>query len=427
MGVAVKIDFKTFLQTVDLVISGTEDEAFPVLMRGPHGIGKSWIVYQIAENAKKYGMQTIQVKSGDDVPSAGTLIERRASQMLEGDLIGLPILADGETEWYPPDWFRFACENPVILFFDEIDRADMQICQALFELTDSRKLNGHALHPGTRIFAAVNSGLHDQAKHYLVSDMGPAEQSRWWVCDLDPTVDDWLTWAKGEVVEEVWYYIFENKDSQNSILEHKSDFEPNIIYPSRRSWHRLSQCLQKVKDRGEDLKEIDDNVFIALCNGFIGEIAYDFAKFVRNFDRRVRVEDVVDHGKFNLVEGWDLMEHTSFVSKFEGTGLFNKPLSDKQIGNIAEYIRLVFFKFPELATKFVSTIFRRIYDLETYKSDSLRKANCLRILGYKTMSGEEISDILGNAVKADAELIEKARQVDIEPDEEEKEGIEGTL
>jgi hypothetical protein len=32
------------------------------------------------------------------------------------------------------------------LFLDEVDRATLEVRQGIFELTDSRKLNGHYLH-----------------------------------------------------------------------------------------------------------------------------------------------------------------------------------------------------------------------------------------------------------------------------------------
>ena len=63
------IDFKTFQSVIPHIIAAR----FPVLIRGRHGIGKSTVVYQIA---KDLGLP---------------IVERRASQMTEGDLLGLPV------------------------------------------------------------------------------------------------------------------------------------------------------------------------------------------------------------------------------------------------------------------------------------------------------------------------------------------------
>jgi MoxR-like ATPase len=86
------IDYKTFLQVIHPIINAR----FPVLVRGRHGIGKSTIVYQLADDLK--------------LP----VVERRASQMTEGDLLGLPKLAKNVTTWCPPEWLAMACKKPVV-------------------------------------------------------------------------------------------------------------------------------------------------------------------------------------------------------------------------------------------------------------------------------------------------------------------------
>ena len=60
------VDFKTFVSLAPSVSAAK----LPVLLRGRHGIGKSQVVYQLAANA--------------GLP----VVERRASQMTEGDLLG---------------------------------------------------------------------------------------------------------------------------------------------------------------------------------------------------------------------------------------------------------------------------------------------------------------------------------------------------
>ena len=153
------VDFKTFISVVPHVTAVRK----PVLVRGRHGVGKSQVVYQFAGHA--------------GLP----VVERRASQMTEGDLLGLPSTDGNVTSWNPPEWFKTACETPVVLFLDEVDRATPEVRQGIFELTDSRKLAGFTLHPETLIFAAVNGGEHGE--QYQVGEMDPAELDRWTVFD----------------------------------------------------------------------------------------------------------------------------------------------------------------------------------------------------------------------------------------------------
>ncbi len=207
------VDFKTFTAVAPLVARVKK----PILLRGRHGVGKSCVVYQTAATM--------------GLP----VVERRASQMTEGDLVGLPVIEGNVTTFNPPDWFKQACDEPVLLFLDEVDRATAEVRQGIFELTDSRKLNGHTLHPETLVFAAVNGGEHGE--QYQVGEMDPAELDRWTVFDVEPTVEDWLGWAKENVNEIVWDFINKNHNH----LEHKGDFEPNKVYPSRRCLARFNE------------------------------------------------------------------------------------------------------------------------------------------------------------------------------------------
>ena len=106
-------------------------------------------------------------------------------------MLGLPDTADTSingrkaTTWNAPDWLVTACEQPVLLFLDEVDRATQEVRQGLFELTDSRKINGWHLHPETLIVAAVNGGEH--GAQYQVGEMDPAELDRWTVFDVEPS------------------------------------------------------------------------------------------------------------------------------------------------------------------------------------------------------------------------------------------------
>ena len=300
------VDFKTFSSIVEHVTAVRK----PVLLRGRHGIGKSTVVYQYANSI---GMP---------------VVERRASQMTEGDLVGLPIIEGNSTKFNPPDWFKTACDNPVILFLDEVDRATLEVRQGIFELTDSRKLNGHCLHADTLVFAAVNGGEH--GSQYQVGEMDPAELDRWTVFDLEPSVEDWLTWAKDEGISETtWDFINQNRTH----LEHSDDFEPNKVYPSRRSWERLDVCLTKA-----NLLEESSPTLYSLTSAFVGfEAAVSFNDFVANYDRQVTVDDILLHGNFSKVSDFGINDHTALVDKFEGANCFKEELDQGRVDNLARY------------------------------------------------------------------------------------------
>ena len=298
------VDFKSFISLAPHVSKA----GLPVILRGRHGVGKSQVVYQIAKNM--------------ELP----VVERRASQMTEGDLVGLPSVDGDRTSFNPPDWFKQACEEPVVLFLDEVDRAVLEVRQGIFELTDSRKLNGHHLHPDTVVFAAVNGGEHGE--QYQVNEMDPAELDRYSVWDIEPTVEDWLSWAKKNVDGVVWDFINQNHNH----LEHNGDYEPNKVYPSRRSWDRLNQVLV-----GAGLLEEAGPELFSLSVSFVGfEAAVAFNDFVKNYERVITVDQLLAGEREEAIEALDLNGHCALIEKLEASERC-KELNQEENQNLANY------------------------------------------------------------------------------------------
>ena len=299
------VDFKTFISLAPAVSKA----GLPVILRGRHGVGKSQVVYQIAKNM--------------GLP----VVERRASQMTEGDLVGLPSVDWDRTSFNPPDWFKVSCEEPVVLFLDEVDRAVLEVRQGIFELTDSRKLNGHHLHPETVVFAAINGGEHGE--QYQVNEMDPAELDRYSVWDIEPTIEDWLGWAKDNVDQLVWDFINQNRDH----LEHSGDYEPNKVYPSRRSWDRLNKVLD-----GADLLESPGPELFALSVSFVGfEAAVAFNDFAQNYDRQVTVEQLLRGDRQDTLASFGLNDHCALIEKLDASGVCKQELKEDKLENLARY------------------------------------------------------------------------------------------
>jgi len=305
------VDFATFLKVVPHVVAVRK----PVLMRGKHGIGKSELVYALAALMNK------------------RVVERRASQMTEGDLIGLPSIDGNSTKWNPPDWYKAACDNGVVLFLDEVDRATTEVRQGIFELTDSRKLNGWHLHNDTLIFAAVNGGTH--GSQYQVGEMDPAELDRWTVFDIEPTVGDWLDFAKSKVDPVIWDFINQNRVH----LEHKGEYEPNKVYPSRRSWFRLDECLRNAELLVEPKKNLA--MIYELTTAFAGmEAATALRDFAEKYEKQVTVDDIFE-GNHDKMKDWSISDHVAMIDKLVASGKLKERMVEAHINNVAKYAKSI--------------------------------------------------------------------------------------
>lgn len=285
-----------------------------VCVRGRHAIGKSEGVYQAAAKLRSdlykdesFCAQMVQALGGEIRVSINDritwvrewnydlglpVVERRLSQMTEGDIIGLPELhniSDGVRTWRstafrPCDWLIQSCQFPCMLFLDERNRALPGVKQAVFQLADSKAFYGHVLHNESRICVAENVG-----QNYQVEQSDPAEVSRWVTVELEPDHEDWLKWADGKVHPACIEFIRANK----KLLEHTGNFEPEKKYPDRRSWFKLDQELQRL-GLYEDENPNRVNLQYIMCGAFLGnEAGTKYDHFLMNREREIKATDIL--------------------------------------------------------------------------------------------------------------------------------------
>lgn len=269
MSISNSMTIQTFLTVAPFI-----PKNISVLIRGAHGIGKSKIVRKLAAIiAAREKFENFEV------------IDRRLSQLTEGDLVGLPSVEGGVTRFNPPDWFNRACSKPVCLFLDELNRATHELMQAAFQVVLDRELNGHKLHPDTRVFVAVNA-----SSEYTINEMDPALLDRFWVVDLLPDTQDWLIWAKDKDDGNVNGLLVDFITANEKWLDPPKTAETGGVYATRRSWERVDLALKNAKVE-EDPKS---PLFYHLSMGFVGvEAAIAFCDFAKTYDAQVSGKDVI--------------------------------------------------------------------------------------------------------------------------------------
>ena len=274
------MDIKTF----NMVASSLPAE-MAVLMRGPTGVGKSHLAKALAEET--------------ELP----FIDVRLSTMSEGDVGGYPDLEGmketGVMTFCMPSWFVRACREPVVLMLDEMNRALPGVQQSAFQLILDRELgndkdgNPYRLHPETRVIAAINHGAE-----YDVNDMDPALLRRFWVCDLEPTTEDWILWAGDNDVDPVMVDFIRQNPAHLRV--DPSAVEPGTVCPNPASWHRLDTSLKHAKMAPADVCGTRPAGLYAMGLGFVGtEAAIAFTEWVENYEMVVSAEDVLDGYKEN--------------------------------------------------------------------------------------------------------------------------------
>jgi len=234
-----------------------EDQA--VMFVGIHGIGKS-------EFIKQYFVE-----------KGYAIIMLFLGQMADaGDLIGLPDRSqvtfeyNGEkitqkiTEFCPPKWWPRSEKSKLVIFLDEFNRGKQEVYQCIMDMALNRQLNGLKLPEHTRIIAAINP--LDDKYGYQVTELDPALLDRFNVYGFRPTRNDWIHWAVDNKVHKLVIGFVAKNGAIH--LDPPSNGKMGVVYPSRRSWVRVSDII---KNNPSILNEED---FVTLRNvaiGIVGE------------------------------------------------------------------------------------------------------------------------------------------------------------
>jgi hypothetical protein len=161
-------------------------------------------------------------------------------------------------------------------------------------------------------------------------------------------------------------------------LEHEGDFEPNKVYPSRRSWKRYCDTADSTGVFDEDG---DRDMLFNLATAFLGfEAAVSLRDFVEKYEWQVTIEDILDAGDLAKCEKWGINDHAAMIEKFEASEVFKEDLTENQITNLAQY----FVALPsEIAMK-----------LWTVLGDSDNINNVVALHKAETGEGTRVSDHL---------------------------------
>lgn len=305
------------------------------LLRGRHGIGKSAVAYQMAE---RWGLTRV--------------IERRISQLSEGDMIGLPDRGavkefDGEkwnvTSFLPTDWFLEAMFTPCLIFLDEINRGTPETMQACFQFVEKGELNGRKIHPDSRIIAAIN-----HSKEYQVASMDPAFVDRFWVADVEPDREDWVSWARGrgKISEDVIDFIVQCNEDHFEIMPEKAANLPSTeITPSRRSWERLNNHITKQMNGTSLIEMPNSKVFYDVCRGFVGpDASRALSKFLGERDRNITPDNVLNEFDKYLpsIKKLKPEQHVALIDKLKSSmKSANKDITDEQAMNLSKFMKAI--------------------------------------------------------------------------------------
>ncbi|MDM5270812.1 MoxR family ATPase [Sulfurovum sp. zt1-1] len=203
------------------------DTDTPLFIHGSPGIGKSYIVADIAQKKEL------------------ELVDIRLSQLDPVDLRGIPSIKDDQTVWMPPVFFPKDPDSEGILFLDELNSAPPSVQAAIYQLVLNRQIGEYILPEGWRIICAGNR-VSDRG---VVFRLPTPLANRMVHLHLEARFEDFKLFA---LKEKLHHFIIGFLGFRPDLLSSEPVVEDdaNPAFATPRSYHMLSNILKATQDIG---------------------------------------------------------------------------------------------------------------------------------------------------------------------------------
>lgn len=200
------------------------EQIVPALV-GHTGIGKTQFHQQFAEENEFDRFELV---------SCGQLSE-------PGDLLGAPYrdVKTNKMLYAKPYWLPTHEEESVYILFDELNRANSLVQQALLPVLLERKLLEHKIPSNAFVTTGINPPTEND--EYMVSELDKALADRLLYINFPVNLYAWLDYLTKQEVDKTLLMAFENNPSMFN-----DSFETNLrTGPSRRSAHMFASLYHK--------------------------------------------------------------------------------------------------------------------------------------------------------------------------------------
>ncbi|RLF32696.1 MAG: hypothetical protein DRN07_04405 [Thermoplasmata archaeon] len=309
----------------------------PLMIWGHHGVAKSSVVRQVAEE--------------DGIG----FIDFRCSQIEATDLRGWPSRIEdqdgcGMTVYNPPAELPRDPEGEGLFFLDELNRADDPVIQAVFQLITERRIGPYRLPEGWHVVSACNF-----TEGYHVNDFCSAFVGRFCHVEVQAANEgffsDWSTYITqrhGDVAAKAIQFIAQDMSNISSKKKIGMDLE---IEPSPRLWDAVIR-LEKAADG------FDKNITREMRSGLIGtalSLAYERATF--EITPKEIVEGGVDSVKAKLTKA--TRDQRSALAWGVCAFVKAKPkLKEAQVNNVLDLMDWYLDSDQDIAIVIISQILR---------------------------------------------------------------------
>ena len=227
----------------------------PVFIWGAPGIGKSAIVQQFADSL---GLACVSLLG---------------SQLAPEDIIGVPQIQDGFSQFCPPR--TIARAEPYVLFLDELNACTSEVQKAFYSLIHERRIGEYHLPEGSIVVGAGNRA-QDNA---ITRPMSSALINRMFHVELTASPRLWLEWAAQNGIHPYVYDYITSRPDHLWAKPPKSE-EP---FSTPRSWH--------IRSYGPDIGE--DALRVLAAGSLSPQHAAQFIAYIRQVRSQYALDKIL--------------------------------------------------------------------------------------------------------------------------------------
>ena len=292
----------------------------------------------------------------------------RCSQLEASDIRGMPDPQNGMTVYLPPSDLpqahgpdqecpacnadldvkdfphqNFYCKG--LLFLDEVNRAEDDVMQAIFQLVYDRKVGTYILPEGWSVHCAGNFGKGDSYNVNNFNDEALLDR----FCHLEVTTgtryyEGWVSWMKDNYPQsdKILQFVGFNKDHLIGKVDGEGSF---TIQPSPRSWEMVAR-VDKVIERYEESDDVNpypSRVIKAVISGLIGA---SLAAQYERFTCKVTPDDIMKRGVTTNRSILEKLSRNELIGLVHGVGANCKRIEIgdrdlKEMANVCDFIKFV--------------------------------------------------------------------------------------
>ena len=241
-----------------------DEDRIVLCLVGQQGIGKTQAIQQVAKE-----------KGWDYKALYG-------AQAQVEDLMGIPQISKNEGGKIETDFAKpvfLPSQEKTIFVLEEINRAQLDVQQAVLQLLTDKKIGPHNLPKNTLIIISINPAGDNNI--YNVDELDPVFINRICTINIEADKDDWVKYAIEKDFNDKIVNFINNEGEWLSVKPTQDKIGKAL--PSPRTWELASKILKMV----EKNNNLEGNL-IDVLSGVIGQNAAE--TFVSRMNRPIPVK-----------------------------------------------------------------------------------------------------------------------------------------